>query len=450
MKIKLLFLFLFSQIIWAQEEEYDYDWSRNPFYLQFDKMVMTGEPSQARLDISHYSKEASQLFTFRVLKPKNPEAFLDSLASFERGRAEAKVGWNPAHYFVQGLNKVDSLVPTLRKMLHSNSGEYTQKKASQKENFVLSERRFQTPQKTVVNIPEGFEVLHEWQKLASGLIHEGGDPHFMESSSYKHARINVPALESGLYILQVVSLEEESQVVFQVNPFAISMQQSYESVAFHGVEKNGKPLENFEVEYRLKNKKETWKSLKVSVKDGLAFYEGTFPHESFIRVKNQKGEFALLQNNFLPMTSENSQSLFLFTDRPMYKPGETVYAKGILREKDGFSWKTNEIPPLSLKAFGKDGKMNEKSQTASFFGEFHIPEDMKPDVYPIEALSEKNSWQGQVRVKDYIKPLFFIEGVSQKGSLLPGNTFELEFKVEVPSPERIEELDHLNKLVTSL
>lgn len=80
---------------------------------------------------------------------------------------------------------------------------------------------------------------------------------------------------------------------------------------------------------------------------------------------------------------------FIFTDRPLYKPGDMVYFKSIIRERSGDSY---TMPKGSAKAIIFRGWDEKKkiyeadipiSEFGSVSGEFKLPDDLKTDYYTV-------------------------------------------------------------------
>jgi alpha-2-macroglobulin len=85
----------------------------SPFYLTAERSFSNTEKPQLRLDYTTTKKP----MVVRVLRPKNLERFLDGQFQISRSYEEPMTELNPGHYFVTGLNKVESPLKTFREML---------------------------------------------------------------------------------------------------------------------------------------------------------------------------------------------------------------------------------------------------------------------------------------------------------------------------------------------
>jgi TonB-dependent SusC/RagA subfamily outer membrane receptor len=115
--------------------------------------------------------------------------------------------------------------------------------------------------------------------------------------------------------------------------------------------------------------------------------------------------------------------IFFFTDRSIYRPGQTVYFKGICLTKD-FKTKNEKIfiPKDSGKVFLLDANNNEidslsinLNDYASFSGNFKIPQNVLTGIFKIRAGEADNSEKG-FSVEEYKRPKFYVEFEKIKGS----------------------------------
>lgn len=115
--------------------------------------------------------------------------------------------------------------------------------------------------------------------------------------------------------------------------------------------------------------------------------------------------------------------IFFFTDRSIYRPGQTVYFKGIGITKDFKSKKEKVFTPKdSIKIYLLDANDNEidslsfkANEYGSFAGKFNIPQNVLTGRFKIEAAEVDNS-EKSFRVEEYKRPKFYVEFEKVKGS----------------------------------
>ncbi|MEO9069688.1 MAG: MG2 domain-containing protein, partial [Ginsengibacter sp.] len=126
---------------------------------------------------------------------------------------------------------------------------------------------------------------------------------------------------------------------------------------------------------------------------------------------------------------EDNAKVFLFTDRSIYRPGQTVYYKGIGVTKD---WKTKKTILLqskdSLDIVFSDAN-NQKVDSVkvllndfgSFNGKFKIPENKLNGDFDIDVVGYGNS-SVSFSIEEYKRPKFYTQFENAKGSYRVNDT----------------------------
>ncbi|MCX7681512.1 MAG: Ig-like domain-containing protein [Anaerolineae bacterium] len=121
---------------------------------------------------------------------------------------------------------------------------------------------------------------------------------------------------------------------------------------------------------------------------------------------------------------------YLYTDRPIYRPGQTVYFKGILRQDDDAHY---ELPlresPIHVNISDPEGKSLFSgdftlSDIGTFYGEFTLDEEAPLGYYTIEAtyLVDKSSYfYASFQVAEYRKPEFQVTVEADKPAYVHGD-----------------------------
>lgn len=133
--------------------------------------------------------------------------------------------------------------------------------------------------------------------------------------------------------------------------------------------------------------------------------------------------------------SARSARFFLFTDRPLYKPGDTLYFKSIIRSDDDARYSIpNGIAYVSI----YEGYENEPILTKNYtitsdgtvYGELTLPENAKAGFYTIkvdldptaDAYDYNLKTTSYFQVEYYRKPEYFVDLSSQKSEYVAGDT----------------------------
>lgn len=199
----------------------------------------------------------------------------------------------------------------------------------------------------------------------------------------------------------------------------------------------GQPLKNATITFTLKkydNKTYQTSTTKTNG-NGLAFFEYESKNSYYyLDVKVEYGQERYYLNNLnLYYSSYNrytTKNVTFFTDRAIYRPGQTVYYKGIVIES---SSKDNKVVPNeSGKVAFYDHNWQLVStndfltnEFGSFFGSFTIPESGLNGTYTIKALNSSS----QISVEEYKRPQFEITVDKPKDSYKLNEIVKISGKV---------------------
>ncbi len=118
----------------------------------------------------------------------------------------------------------------------------------------------------------------------------------------------------------------------------------------------------------------------------------------------------------------DKNKVYIYTERPAYRPNQTVYFKGILRRENGSNYDIPTISTCAVEINGPDGNLFHRTtckvnERGSFDGSFPLPDEPDLGTYTIQANSY--SPQGQFLVLEYRKPEYSVEATTDKKRYLP-------------------------------
>ncbi len=130
----------------------------------------------------------------------------------------------------------------------------------------------------------------------------------------------------------------------------------------------------------------------------------------------------------LPVESTlDSFAAYFFTDRPIYRPGQKVYLKGILRNDDDahYSLPTGDDEVHVVIEDSQGTKVFEDglplSDMGTLDGEFALGEEAALGVYYIEATYEEEDFHANFQVAEYRKPEFQVRVETDKSEYAQGD-----------------------------
>jgi len=131
----------------------------------------------------------------------------------------------------------------------------------------------------------------------------------------------------------------------------------------------------------------------------------------------------------------NEHRCYIYTDRPVYRPGQKVYFRGILRKKLLWGYETPSRTPVFVEVKDEgDNTIASMNLTTSEFGTFWGEAALDPNATPgnysinVSALGEKHS--ASFEVQEYRKPEYFVEVTFPQKYYLAGQTLQADVKAE--------------------
>ena len=238
--------------------------------------------------------------------------------------------------------------------------------------------------------------------------------------------IALPALERGFYYLTAttekgIKSEEKTLVLnFQVSNLGYVADKFYDQMTVLTVDrKTGKAMEGVTVEFYRREwdyKSREYKTIILktvkSDKNGKAVMDGNEKDRSSFYVNLRKGDDVLLSsiNYYLGSPEVNDRvyhTTHFFTDRAIYRPGQTVYFQGIVVRYQGKDEAL--VNGYSEKVSFKDANWQEigsanftTDEYGTFSGSFVIPTDRLNGVFHLTS----GHGSSTIRVEEYKRPTF--------------------------------------------
>jgi hypothetical protein len=127
--------------------------------------------------------------------------------------------------------------------------------------------------------------------------------------------------------------------------------------------------------------------------------------------------------------SEKNRRVFFFTDRSIYRPGQTVFFKGITIVPDKEK-KNKVLAGFATKVYLRDANYQlvdsfelKTNEYGSFSGKFQLPQGVLNGLFTI--IADEQNGQTQISVEEYKRPKFYVEYEKIKG------TFKVNDKIKV-------------------
>ncbi len=157
--------------------------------------------------------------------------------------------------------------------------------------------------------------------------------------------------------------------------------------------------------------------------DGIARFSVS---EDLIAVVDTGEHFGLWYNSYAP--SQRDQDLYLYTDRPLYRPGETLYFRGAYRLVDDFVYRVADLSRVNVRVTDQRGeeRLNtilDLTEFGTFSGEVLLPEDTNIGTIYINVTDLIGNSLGStsVQVAEFRVPEFMVNVEPAEDSLVSGD-----------------------------
>jgi hypothetical protein len=163
--------------------------------------------------------------------------------------------------------------------------------------------------------------------------------------------------------------------------------------------------------------------------DGTAAFEITTKPESVLLMARRGDDFAVtsLYGRGLFFDDENSLMGYVYTDRPVYRPGHTVHFRAILRSQGPSGYQIPAVEEVQVSAQDPDGKpVFQRTLPVSAMGtlnaDIELPVSSALGYYNIEVHAGKGEASGGFQVEEYKKPEYDVKVTPVKKRLLQGES----------------------------
>ncbi|WP_026810003.1 alpha-2-macroglobulin family protein [Arenibacter latericius] len=238
--------------------------------------------------------------------------------------------------------------------------------------------------------------------------------------------IILPELQNGYYVLLALPKGSKgnnfSYSPIQVTDLALVESTTNDYNNYQVIDRNtGAPIEGAKVEFTYKPSYNKPFVTKTMTTDDMGMV--TLPRDSSYKNSisvevNHNGQVAYFNDFYVPNKYNSGQKAttypcFLFTDRSIYRPGQTLYFKGIALQRTDDS---SEILPeakvnVSLKDVNQQEVSTREFKTndyGSFSGEFTLPSNGLTGEFYLEVTSSEFNINGHktISVEEYKRPKF--------------------------------------------
>lgn len=238
--------------------------------------------------------------------------------------------------------------------------------------------------------------------------------------------VNLKLLEEGTYLADLKAKGGSSarRVCFTVSKIGLLVKRSPEEILIYTQDfLTGSPAGG--VQLKVYQKDKLFKT-GITSKEGL--WEGkTFGNYYSYEIMAQKDQsFAFLQ--VYSSGSASPYKIYLYTERPVYRPGGEVFFKGIFRGNLGFNYRNMPDRKVQVEVKDSNGSNIFKSyyttdSFGTFNGSFVLPEETALGNFSLTASYSDEKFYREFKVAEYKKPEYSISLESDKKQYVAGEPF---------------------------
>ncbi len=250
-------------------------------------------------------------------------------------------------------------------------------------------------------------------------------------------QLPIDGLDRGVYLIEATDGTYKAYTVAIVTSIAVVERGSSEGASVYVADrKTGAPISNSDVSLwtgsnnRSSGKTDADGLTTLTMQVGRAA-EGPPPENIWILARHGADEALVTPWSYsFSSSGQNEFSRYIYTDRPVYRPGHTVHIKAIVRRKENDSVVLPGLRDLALEVRDSDnGVVLQKNATLSAHGtiaaDLDLPSDAKLGYYNI-SLKSGQEWagNGNFYVEEYKKPEYQVIVKPAAQRVLQGNTLQ--------------------------
>jgi len=253
--------------------------------------------------------------------------------------------------------------------------------------------------------------------------------HFDEDGEFNDTYA-VPINENGVYVIRADAVGgslTKTTWLIKSDIGLIVKRSPKELLVYAQSFKSGKPIPGVKVMVYQENVRV---ATGTTDKNGLRQFSSYSP-KPYKVVAQKEGSFAFARTYY--GSKAEDQRIYLYTDRPVYRPGQEVFFKGIARRKEGFRYAVNEYKPVNVTVSDSRGnKIYSRRLYTNKYGTFNsslkLAEEPPLGSYTLRTTVEGDDSFYRFEVSEYKKPEYKIEVSTDKPHYVAGDKIRVKVK----------------------
>ncbi|WP_293936994.1 alpha-2-macroglobulin [Iodobacter sp.] len=287
---------------------------------------------------------------------------------------------------------------------------------------------------------KGFELVDEFRYPLQSAKPEAPNARLEGSSSERgvtpgNVRVPLGKLKPGLYIVEgYMGSYRAATLLFVADTALFTKVSAEQMLAWTAHKQTGAAVADSELVWSDGNG-----SLKSgdSDKEGIAIFKKTSPEQSYVYGIDPQGG-AMISESFYYPAEVNNSKLYISTDHPLYRPGDTVNIALVGREftsaREHSRLKSETVQLMLRDPAGTELSRQEiKISADGATTHFTLPDNAVAGGYDLRLVYQNTPYAAPFRVAEYTKPHYDISIDLDKAALKTGE--EVSGKVSMRYPD---------------
>lgn len=244
-------------------------------------------------------------------------------------------------------------------------------------------------------------------------------------SRWQQETVEIGVKDKGVYLVEAVHHDSRAYTILMLSDIAMITKTGPDRLVNLVVNRaTGQPISGARV--RLLARDQHLQDAETNA-DGIAEMRVAARADDLRVISQVGGDYAVNTPGF--HAGSDQWNGYIYTDRPVYRPGHTVHFKGILRLATGGGYTVPAGRSVSITIQDPDQKpVYQKSLTASANGTIHDDLDLESGAalgyYSIEVKFGDAYMNGNFEVQEYKKPEYEVRVTPSQGRVLEGETVQ--------------------------
>ncbi|MDZ7288963.1 MAG: MG2 domain-containing protein [candidate division KSB1 bacterium] len=273
-------------------------------------------------------------------------------------------------------------------------------------------------------------VLKDYPLLKTWEITE-----FKTPQEYSYRDVEIDLKEPGTYLIEGFNEKLMAHTIVVISRLGMITKSSPNgTLVFVGNKISGEPVAGVNLRL-LQNKKEL--ATAITDKNGLANFAAIADNESSILILGQKeNDFVLSDPYYYGFGERRQYVVHAYTERPIYRPQQIVYFKGIVREATEERYEVFNNREVEVKV--TDPRGNEiyrqrlkTNANGTFSGDLMLGEEPPLGTYQlVTSIPDGITHYTTFKVEEYKKPEFKVEVTTDKDQYANGDLITATIKAD--------------------